>query len=60
MSQAISSVAYYHNVRYQAPLASGLPLLGNAIQMGGDTLSFLTRTYQELGPIFRVRALTRE
>ncbi|MGF1506097.1 MAG: cytochrome P450, partial [Anaerolineae bacterium] len=42
------------------PLAPGLPLLGNAIQMGGDTVRFLAGMYQQLGPVFRVRALTRE
>lgn len=42
------------------PLARGLPLLGNAIEMGGDTIAFFAKTYQELGPVFRVRALTRE
>lgn len=42
------------------PLAPGAPLIGNAVQMGGDTVAFLAQTYQSLGPIFRVRALTRE
>lgn len=42
------------------PLAKGRPLIGNAIEMGGDTVAFLAQTYQQLGPIFRVRALTRE
>jgi cytochrome P450 len=42
------------------PLAPGLPLLGNAIEMGGDTVRFLVKMYRQFGPIFRVRALTRE
>lgn len=42
------------------PLAKGLPLLGNAIEMGGDTIAFFAKTYQQLGPIFRVKALARE
>ncbi|HRE48999.1 MAG TPA: cytochrome P450 [Aggregatilineales bacterium] len=41
-------------------LAPGMPILGNAIQMGGDTVAFLTQLYHKLGAIFRVRALTRE
>ncbi|MDX2163000.1 MAG: cytochrome P450 [bacterium] len=42
------------------PLAKGRPILGNAIEMGGDQVGFLANTYQQLGPIFRIRALTRE
>jgi len=42
------------------PLAPGIPLLGHAIQMGGDTIAFLAQMYQKLGPVFRIRALTRE
>lgn len=42
------------------PLAPGRPILGNAIEMGGDTVAFLAKMYQQLGPIFRVKALTRE
>ncbi len=41
------------------PLAKGRPILGNAIEMGGDQVGFLARTYQQLGPIFRIRALTQ-
>ena len=45
----------------QAPLpprAKGHFLLGNALEMGGDQVKFLATTYQTLGPIFRIRALT--
>ncbi|MBC8097855.1 MAG: cytochrome P450 [Armatimonadetes bacterium] len=42
------------------PLAKGRPVIGNAIEMGGDQVGFLARTYQALGPIFRIRALTRQ
>jgi cytochrome P450 len=42
------------------PVAPGLPILGNALEMGGDQMAFLVRMYHQLGPIFRIRALTRE
>jgi cytochrome P450 len=38
-----------------APLVAGLPLLGSAIQMARDSLSFFVATYLRHGPIFRVR-----
>ena len=41
----------------EIPEASGWPLLGSAIDMGGDIRGFLTREYRKHGPIFRVRAL---
>lgn len=42
------------------PIAPGLPIIGNAIQIGGDTVRFLAKMYQQMGSVFRVRALTRE
>jgi cytochrome P450 len=42
------------------PLAPGLPILGSALEMGGDMLAFLVRMYRQHGPIFRIRALSRE
>ena len=42
------------------PLAPGLPILGSALPMARDVLGFLVEQYQQLGPIFRVRALNRE
>ncbi|MEH2283867.1 MAG: cytochrome P450 [Nostoc sp.] len=42
------------------PLAKGLPILGNALGLAGDTGGFLRQKYQELGPVFRVRALNEE
>src|SRR5258706_944372 len=42
------------------PLAPGKLVLGNAIEMGGDQMAFLVKMYRQLGPIFRIRALTRE
>jgi len=52
----------WHIGTTSAPLplmAKGNPIWGNAIEMGGDQVAFLARIYQELGPIFRIRALTR-
>jgi cytochrome P450 len=36
-------------------LASGLPWLGNAIDMISDPLSFFVRSYRHYGPVFRYR-----
>jgi cytochrome P450 len=44
----------------QAPLAPGLPILGNALQLGQATRAFLFEKHLELGPVYRVRALNRE
>ncbi|ADV66949.1 cytochrome P450 [Deinococcus maricopensis] len=38
------------------PLARGWPVLGSALDLAADTRGFLTRTYQDLGPVFRVHA----
>ena len=37
------------------PMASGLPVLGNALNLANDFLPFLTRQYRLLGPVFRIR-----
>jgi cytochrome P450 len=42
------------------PRVPGLPVLGNALSFMGDPLSFLTASYQQHGPIYRVRALARQ
>ncbi|HYF66417.1 MAG TPA: cytochrome P450 [Herpetosiphonaceae bacterium] len=42
------------------PLVSGLPVLGSALEMSGDMLSFLLKHYRKHGPIFRIKALNRE
>lgn len=42
------------------PLVAGLPILGNVREMLADPLKFLVRSYQEYGPIFRLRALHLE
>jgi cytochrome P450 len=41
------------------PLASGLPILGNALSMAGNPLRYFIRLYQQHGPIFRIRVLNR-
>lgn len=41
----------------QPPSASGIPVLGNVLDLVQDTRAFLTAKYLESGPIFRVRAL---
>ena len=45
--------------RREIPQAPGLPLVGNAVDMVRDLHSFLIKQYRTLGPIFRVRALSR-
>ena len=37
------------------PLASGLPLLGNALSAAKDLMAFLVRSYRRHGPVFRMR-----
>ncbi len=43
------------------PLADGggLPIVGNALRMLGDPTLFFARQYRTLGPVFRVRAFSR-
>ncbi|MCW2538582.1 MAG: cytochrome [Frankiales bacterium] len=41
------------------PLVPGLPVLGCALDMRINPLEFLTRMYQQYGPVFRVRILNR-
>lgn len=38
------------------PLMPGLPVLGNLLDLLGDILPFLRHGYQQLGPIYRIRA----
>jgi cytochrome P450 len=42
------------------PLVRGWPVLGNTWNMLNQMIPFLVKTYQQLGPIFRVRALNHE
>ena len=41
------------------PAAPGIPVAGNAFSLAGDIRAYLTREYQRLGPVFRVRAFRR-
>ena len=41
------------------PAAPGIPVAGNAFSLAGDVRAYLTREYQRLGPVFRVRAFKR-
>ena len=45
--------------RLAPPAAPGIPLAGNALSLAGDVRAYLTREYQRLGPVFRVRAFKR-
>ena len=40
----------------EIPEVPGLPIAGNAFRMAGDIREFLTRSYRQHGPIFRLRA----
>ncbi|HEV7404341.1 MAG TPA: cytochrome P450 [Chthoniobacteraceae bacterium] len=40
-----------------APLAKGLPILGSTFGFLRDTTALLLRSYRELGPVYRLRAL---
>ena len=43
----------------EIPLASGLPLAGNAFEMNRDISEFFTTQYLKLGPVFRCQAFHR-
>ena len=43
----------------EIPRVAGWPIIGSALDLASDLRSFLTRSYQELGPIFQFRALNR-
>ena len=45
--------------RLAPPAAPGIPIAGNAFSLAGDVRAYLTREYQRLGPVFRVRAFRR-
>ena len=45
--------------RLTPPAAPGMPVAGNAFSLAGDIRAYLTREYQRLGPVFRVRAFKR-
>ncbi len=41
------------------PLARGLPLVGSTFSLARDQRAFFLEEYQRLGPVFRVKTLTR-
>lgn len=41
------------------PVAHGLPLLGNTLDLMRDPASFLVESYRKYGPVFRTRAMGR-
>jgi cytochrome P450 len=42
------------------PVARGLPLLGNLLDLARDSFPLMLSTQRELGPIFRIRAMGAE
>lgn len=42
------------------PLVPGLPLIGSALDLGGDISAFILRCYQQYGNVFRIRILNRD
>lgn len=42
------------------PLAAGMPLFGNALNMINDPLAYLVESYHQYGSVFRLRVLGRE
>ena len=42
------------------PRAAGLPLVGNALALSKDPISFLVKNYRELGPVFEMRVLHKK
>ena len=41
------------------PLAKGLPVLGSALEMASKPVDFWVEQYNQMGPVFRVKALNR-
>lgn len=41
------------------PDAPGLPIIGNALSMGGNIQTFMLENYRKLGPVFQARAFNR-
>ena len=42
------------------PLVKGLPVLGSVAELSKDLIGLIVKQYQQLGPIFRIRALNQE
>src|SRR5215469_18326056 len=43
-----------------APLAPGHPIIGSALDLLADPMEFFVKTYLSVGPVFRVKAPTRD
>ncbi len=56
---AVAAAVERSVARLTPPAAPGIPLAGNAFSLAGDVRAYLTREYQRLGPVFRVRAFKR-
>lgn len=44
----------------EIPVASGIPFLGNTLEMAKDPAAFFVRCYRQYGPVFRVKVFGRE
>ena len=44
----------------EIPVASGLPFVGNTLEMAKDPAAFFLRCYREYGPVFRVKVFGRK
>ena len=56
---AVAAAVERSVARLTPPAAPGIPVAGNALDLAGDVRAYLTREYQQLGPVFRVRAFKR-
>ena len=56
---AVAAAVERSVARLAPPAAPGIPIAGNALSLAGDIRAYLTREYQRLGPVFRVRAFKR-
>ena len=56
---AVAAAVERKVARLSPPAAPGIPVAGNAFSLAGDVRAYLTREYQRLGPVFRVRAFKR-
>ena len=56
---AVAAAVERSVARLVPPASPGIPLAGNAFSLAGDVRAYLTREYQRLGPVFRVRAFRR-
>lgn len=47
-------------IKFPIPVAKGLPVLGNALELQNDIHGFILRRYRELGSVFETRILNRK